>query len=301
MKKNKSTRSDSRLHFKNIETGLKCKRSTHVQTQTEYGLFSSKRSQVTIFIIIGIILLVGIAVIFLAFKDHFLPEKNIPWDVRQTMEKCIKDSANDAVKEIISQGGYSDNTIVSKENILFEETRIPILCLTSGYDELCTNLEPMLIQNSEKEIKEIITPKIESCFSELETQLKKTYSYQAETTFIDVKIVPSYVDLIVKKKITIQKSNQTENFEDFSQKINNVLYDSIILTNEIINEELNCDCSIESCNADIIKLNGNNRNFEITKPVFSNNNEEVYIIKEISSGDKFQFAVRNCVRRVPGI
>jgi copper chaperone CopZ len=261
----------------------------------------SKHGQVTIFVIIGIILIISIALVFFAFKDKFMPEKNIPIDVRQKMEKCIKDSANLAVTEIISHGGYSDNTIISKENLLFEEKRIPVLCSTSGYNELCTNLEPMLIQNSEKEIKEIITSPIENCFSELETQLKKTYSYEAEATSIDVEIVPSYINLIVKKKITIQKSNQTENFEDFSQKISGGLYDSLVLTNEIINEELECDCAKESCNADIILLNRNNHNFEITKPVFSNNNEEVYIIKEISSGDKFQFAVKNCVRAVPGI
>jgi len=263
-------------------------------------LLKSTRSQVTLFVIIGIIIVVAIALVFFVFKDKFAPEKSISQDVRQKMEKCIKDSANLAIDEIISHGGYSDNTIISKKNILFEETRIPILCSTSNYNELCTNLEPMLIQNSEKEIKNLINGKIENCFSELETQLKKAYSYEAEPTFIDVKIMPSYVDIIVKKKITIQKSNQTENFEDFDQKINNGLYDSLVLTNEIINEELKCDCERESCNADIIKLNKNNHNFEITKPVFSNNNEEVYVIKEISSGDKFLFAVRNCVREVPG-
>lgn len=264
-------------------------------------LTKSKRSQVTLYIIIGIILVVGIILIFFAFKDKIMPEKNISTDVRQKMEKCIKDSANDAIKEVISHGGYSNNTIVSKENILFEKTQIPILCSTSGYNELCTNNEPMLIQSSEKEIKNLITPKIESCFSLIEADYKKAYSYNAEATSIDVKIAPSYVNLIVKKKITIQKLNQTENFEDFNQKVNSGLYDSLILTNEIINEELQCDCSKESCNADIINLNAENHNFEITKPVFSNNNNEIYIIKEISSGDKFQFAVRNCVRAVPGI
>ena len=285
MGKNKSNRkSNSRADFKNSKDIM----------------LKSTRSQITLFVIIGIILIVSIAVVFFVFKDKFMPEKNIPQNVRQTMEKCIKDSANDAVKEIISHGGYSDNTIVSKQNILFEEKMIPVLCSTLGYNELCTNNEPMLIQNSEKEIKDIITPPIENCFSELERQLKKTYSYNTEATSIDVEIVPSYINLIVKKKITIQKSNQTENFEDFSQKISSGLYDSLVLTNEIINKELECDCAKESCNADIIKLNRNNHNFEITKPVFSNNNEEVYIIKEISSGEKFQFAVRNCVRAVPG-
>jgi len=283
MKKIEKTKCNSRADFENSK-GI---------------LLKSTRSQITIYVIIGIILVASIILLFFAFKDKILPQKNIPIDVRQTMEKCIKDSANSAIAEIISHGGYSNNTIVSKENIIFEETQIPVLCSTSRYNELCTNLEPMLIQNSEKEIKNLITGKIEQCFSEMETQLKKAYSYNAEATAIDVEIAPYSVNLIVKKKIIIQKANQTEDFEDFSQKINSGLYDSLVLTNEIINEELKCDCGKESCNADIIKLNKNNHNFQITKPVFSNNDEEVYIIKEISSGDKFQFAIRNCVIEVP--
>jgi len=267
----------------------------------ERKIKNNSKGQITLFIIIGIIIVVGIAVVFLAFKYKFIHERETPIDVRQIMERCIKDSANGAIKEIISHGGYSNTTIVSKDNILFKEIQIPILCSTSGYDELCTNNEPMLIQNSEKEIKGLITSKIENCFSELETQLEKTHSYNAELTAINVQITPSYVSLIVKKKITIQKENQTENFEDFSQKIQGGLYDSLILTNEIINEELDCNCLTESCNADIITLNKNNHNFEITKPVFSNDNEEVYVIKEVSSGEVFQFAVKNCVRRVPGV
>jgi Na+-transporting NADH:ubiquinone oxidoreductase subunit NqrC len=280
------------------------KKKTHSASKFTVGngiFFKSKTSQITLFVIIGIVLLASIIIAFFALRDKILPETNISLDVRQKMEKCIKDSANEAILEISSHGGYSNDTIISKENILFEETKIPLLCSTSGYGELCTNNEPMLIQNSEKEIKSIITTRIEKCFSNLETQFKKSYSYNAEQTFIEVKILPSYVDLIVQKKITIQKGNQTENFDDFSEKINSGLYDSIILTNEIINEELKCNCEEESCNAEIISLNKNNHNFEITKPVFSNNNEEVYVIKEISTDNKFQFAVRNCVRSVPGI
>jgi len=44
----KNLKSNSRLHFKNIKTRIKCKCSTHVQTRAEYGLLSSKRSQMKI-------------------------------------------------------------------------------------------------------------------------------------------------------------------------------------------------------------------------------------------------------------
>jgi len=44
----KKEKANSHLHFKNVEMKLKGKRSTHVQTRAEYGLFSSKRSQMKI-------------------------------------------------------------------------------------------------------------------------------------------------------------------------------------------------------------------------------------------------------------
>ena len=155
------------------------KKKTHSASKFTVGngiFFKSKTSQITLFVIIGIVLLASIIIAFFALRDKILPETNISLDVRQKMEKCIKDSANEAILEISSHGGYSNDTIISKENILFEETKIPLLCSTSGYGELCTNNEPMLIQNSEKEIKSIITSRIEKCFSDLETQFKKSYS-----------------------------------------------------------------------------------------------------------------------------
>jgi hypothetical protein len=47
----------------------------------------------------------------------------------------------------------------------------------------------------------------------------------------------------------------------------------------------------------IIELNRKNRDFEITKPVYTGGtNIEVYTIREVSSDKQFGFAIRNCWR-----
>lgn len=261
----------------------------------EYG----KMGQVTLFIIIGIILLVSIAAIVFVFREKILLQKPVAITLESTMEKCIKDSVQEAVEKIIPNGGF----LQPEDYLFFNNTykRVAFLCYTEEYEELCTNNHPILIEEAEEEIKKDIKDKIESCFDSAEKNIRKSYSYAGTALSLDVEIVPSQVKVIARKNIIITKGHTTETFENFDAGINSALYKFISLSNQIINEEVSCDCKKETCNADLSRINQNNQEFEITKPVYTGRGEEVYVIKEISSDLKFNFAIRNCVRRVPGI
>ena len=74
----KSTRSDSCLYFKNLKTGLKCKRSTRVQTQAGCGLFSSKRSQheaMGFVIIVALVIIVGVIFLGIRMNQDSTPQE----------------------------------------------------------------------------------------------------------------------------------------------------------------------------------------------------------------------------------
>jgi hypothetical protein len=152
----------------------------------------------------------------------------------------------------------------------------------------------MLNLEIQKEIESYAQPKIEKCFSDIANQMKN-YNYSEQNLNFSTDIEPSVIKININKKISFTINNQQINLDNFNTQVNSPLYDFIKLSNEIINQELSCDCGKQSCNAKLVQLNLDNRGFDISKPVYPSSGEEGYHIEEISTGKKFNFAIRNCV------
>jgi len=274
----------------------KCNRSTRVQTQAGCGLFSSKRSQITLFVIIGIVIIGIVALIFI-FKDSILPSSRININPADYMDECIRGSVDSAQNKVISHGGFLDPKTSSVNYVIYNYTQTSLFCYTSNNQEPCVNNHPVLKKEIESEITSIIKPEIEKCFSEMESKLKSRIIEKTEIESFKTEIVPGEIRIEVKKRLVLNEGDQTQIIEKFDTEINSPLYSFISLSNEIINQELDCDCENgETCNANLVKLNENNKDFEISKPAYSGNGEEVFVIKDISTDKDFIFGIRNCVR-----
>ena len=82
--------------------------------------------------------------------------------------------------------------------------------------------------------------------------------------------------------------------ENFNTRIFSPLYDFGVLTQEIISEEVDCDCPNKLCNADLISIARYNRDYDFARVTDGDYNKR-YSIKELDTGKEFNFAVRNCV------
>lgn len=252
----------------------------------------NKKGQLTIFIIIAVILVVAVAIIFTVTKkpaDYISPKEN----PKGYIQKCARDAANDAQNLIIPKGGFANVSIAN--SVRFNDQDVIFMCYTPSYLQLCNNKHPLLNIEIQKEIKTIIEPKINKCFEDVRVNFANN-NYKEEALLLNVIILPNQVYLNMTKKITYSQNDQTATLNNFDTKINSPLYDFISITNKIVNEETDCDCESQTCNADLAQLNRYNRNYEITKPAYGGNGQEVYSIKEILSGKIFNLAVRNCVR-----
>jgi hypothetical protein len=261
-------------------------------------IICDKKSQITIFVIIAIILVASVIFVF-TLRGKILPQIFPSSDIPGQIEKCAKDATNEAEKEVISHGGFLESSFAgSIDNgnyLMFNTKKISMLCYTGEDYELCVNEHPVLNKEIENQIYMYIKPKIENCFSNIEKQYRN-YDYKQGTLNLSIKLAPKQILIKINKKISYVKSDNTVVYENFNNAINSPLYDFVFLANQIINQEVSCKCGKETCNADLIKLNRDNRDFEITKPVYTGNGEEIYVINEISSEKKFNFAIRNCVR-----
>ncbi len=249
-----------------------------------------KKGQITIFVIVALIIVLSLGLIFYTGSKS-TPEISVREDPKGYMQKCIKDALILAQDTIIPHGGFANPS----DSIMFDNKNVVWMCYTSAEEELCINKHPVLKVEMEKEITTLIKPIVEKCFNDIKVQFAK-YDYAEEDSNISTEILLDKIQAKVRKKITFTQNEQTIILSNFDSSINSPLYNFAKISLEIINEEVTCNCLEESCNADLAKLNRFNRDFEINKPVYGGDGQEIYTIKEILSGKQFNFALRNCVR-----
>ncbi len=276
IRNNMNKKSYSRSHFENNGgIPLKC-----------------KRSQITIFVIIALLIVISIGLIIYANPGKIAQSVSVQNNPHGFIQGCARDAANDAVEQIIPNGGILNPAV--EKYIEWQEVKPIWMCYTANKEQICTNLHPMLRAEIEKQIYDLIKPKIDSCFSQLKNEFE-SYDYTEEDTNLELEIAPSKIYIKLSKKISYIKNGIANNLENFNTQISSPLYDFVIISNDIVNQEVNCDCRKDNCNADIIGINRDKREYETTRDIDGYNNK-IYSIKEVASGDEFNFAVRNCVR-----
>ncbi|MEM4605747.1 MAG: hypothetical protein QW103_01790, partial [Candidatus Pacearchaeota archaeon] len=85
-------------------------------------------------------------------------------------------------------------------------------------------------------------------------------------------------------------------FEMFDFNIKSRLYGFIEISNDIINEEVSCDCPQEECdiNFEVFHLKYPDYKISIVKGI---EGEKIYNIKDYENKSNLYFAVRNCVKK----
>ncbi|VVB79286.1 Uncharacterised protein [uncultured archaeon] len=248
-----------------------------------------KKAQLTIFIILGIIIVVGVLLaIYLSSKPT--AERDPSKDPQGYIEDCMKGLLINAEAKLLPQAGYRLPT----NFILYNETKVPYLCYTSQNEKLCTNLEPLLRDKIQNELRLETQAGVEKCFDKLRTTYQN-FGYQAGPTNYSVEIVAGSLIAHVNKNIKITRDQSTQEFNYFEYKESSPIFDFIILTNDILTRETTCDCANNACRADVLALSKLNPRYELALFVTSKN-ENVYTIQDTVTPSKFMFSVRNCVR-----
>jgi len=164
-----------------------------------------KKAQVTIFIIVGVLLITSIMLFFLLKRDVLpgigeKPEEN-PGGF---LENCIEDKLIEGIKLISSQGGYIGNPLnrTFKFSDEKEYTDISYLCYNQNNYLPCINQEPLLIQHLKAEVKTYILDDVQTCFDNLVLSLdKKGYVIDATYNGFEIEFATKKLLLILTGKL----------------------------------------------------------------------------------------------------
>ncbi len=104
--------------------------------------FRGKRGQVTIFIIIGIII---VAAAFLIY--FFYPQIKSTIGIQEKnplsfIQSCIEDDIKDAAAQVSLRGG----SIAPENYIMYDDNKVEYLCYTEEFYANCVVQQPMLLE-----------------------------------------------------------------------------------------------------------------------------------------------------------
>ncbi len=249
----------------------------------------SKRAQVTIFIILGIIIVaVGALIYFLypQIKSTFI-KSNDPQTFIQT---CVQDAITQTISNLSMQGGsISPQNFYSYYSPDLKNTyKVEYLCYTNHYYLNCEVQQPLLLSHVESEIIKNIQPTVDSCFNSLQSNYKNQgYSVNFVGGNTTVNILPGRVVVTFNDQLTLTRQN-SERFDKFNVLVNNNLYELIMTAYNIVNSESNYGDANERLFMFYY------HNLVIQKDEQSDGTK-VYVLKDMNTGDIFQFAVRGGV------
>ncbi len=172
-----------------------------------------RRAQVTVFVIIGIVI-VAAAVLFFVLRGSVQQAENVPAEFRpayNTFLSCIEDSAQTGISVLESQGGYINLPAFEpgstyqpfSSDLLFLGNPIPYWYYVSG-----NNIEKEQVPNEtfmQNELAQFINSKMGDC------DLSSYSDLQIETGTPDASVIvnPDSVKVDLNMDITFRKGNQT--------------------------------------------------------------------------------------------
>jgi hypothetical protein len=251
-----------------------------------------KRGQTTIFVILGIVLVMIVFILFV-FRGQIKTRVSFgeSQDVEKQFSQCVEKTLREKIRIISEQGGYASN----KLNLTFQfneekdKTDISYLCYQQNNYLPCINQQPMLITHLKKEVREAISGEVENCFKEMVKNVESTnedvkYRYEG----FDLNLYSGRVVLLVNGEISSKKADTVSKYSNLKSVYYTNFYDLAIVAQEIVSQEARF-CNFEQVGYSLIYPEYKIHKFR------TGNSDTIYTITHTKSLERFRFVVRSCV------
>ena len=244
----------------------------------------NKRGQVTIFIILGIVIVAGIITFIVFSKDiPSILNKSRVSSMNQ-VENCIKNVLNEKYPLIMENGGKLNPLL----NVVYEGKNHTVICYIDEPFKRCINYYHLLKEKVSEEIRESSSAEIEQCFNNFIKEYERQgYSVTSEDTNNNVHFESGVLYSDITKRVSFTKGNNTELFEDFTIAIPTKSSQLLDVAQRIVNEES------EYCSFDVGSYMQMYPEYSIFKTAYEGGTT-LYQLKYRETGEEFNFAVKSC-------
>ena len=199
-----------------------------------------KKGQITIFIILGVFILISASLFFYLKNTNNIFKENIPvefTDIYNFIDSCMDQSAQDSISLVSQTGGYYN---------LPEDKTLTNIALYYNNNK---NLLPSM-KEIEEQISLAFSESLDSCIN----NFQDFESYQTDiidNTEYQVLIKENKVSFKIKYPLEISKGENSANFKNFEKTIDSKLDDAYeiaksVILERIINDGVCLNCLFDS-------------------------------------------------------
>ncbi len=261
-----------------------------------------KRGQITVFVILGILIIVVLAVIFYLYDLRISPlqQEQPELDFSRTevlknyVEGCIEEAGDKAINFVGKQGGEIQPGFYQNWNCI-EPGRcdhVSYLCYTTE-NAACYNKKPFLKSFVENEINTYVSRQISSCIN-LDNLRNQGYNVQAGNMKLTTQVNDYTTTITLDYPITLTKGDASVQQNKFTKTFNKPLGRLIRVAEDIVRMEVLSPQGYVLYQSYVLSQNGE---IQLTHDTYGST--EIYVAGIRNNPYKFQFAIQNYVTPFP--
>ncbi len=247
-----------------------------------------KRGQVTIFIIIAILVVAVAVLIYFLFPKLRTGVSTETPSPSQYIDTCMRDKIKNTIESISLHGGtFSPNKSTSYN---YQGEQVKYLCYVNSYYTPCVVQEPLLLNAIKNEIKNEIDRDVQFCFD----SLVESYEIDGYDTILKYPETESVVEILSDRVLVTFKNEfttakgETQTYKSFQVDIDSKLYEIYGLVMSIMSWE-------QSYGSAPVSIYMNYYPNILITTELDLDGTRVYSIEELTTEDKFNFAIRSLV------
>jgi hypothetical protein len=197
--------------------------------KTEVKL-SSKRAQLTLFIILGLVLIVGIILFFIYVLPNFSNSSS-----KLSIESCVTDAVKKEIPILSETAGLINPTF----NTLYQDENYTFICYTDEYYKPCVVQVPFLTTQFENSLNLRLNKKIIDCYEKSVDKLESEgYTVLRGTLTSKITIQPTQVLVSISAPTSISSEDSSQTQEDFEVEIPSDLFNVLSVANSLLQFEV---------------------------------------------------------------
>lgn len=250
-------------------------------------MFYKKRGQITIFIVVAILIVAGVALFFTISKGVNITGGEETKNPEAFIQNCLENKIEEGIELVSLQGG----SVEPEHPYLYQGNEIEYHCYTNENFKGCGVQIPFPKKHIEEELLDYITLTVNNCFDSLKESFEsRNYNINVKKQGdIKLDILPKRVLTTINYEVSMSKGDDYEKYESFDVVVNNNLYEMLAIVSDIIDFETMVG------DADPMKYMSLYPDLKVEK-IVRGDGTNIYILTDRNREDKFQFAVRSFVQ-----